>query len=115
MAIGHVLEGQVVYGKSTTVWTEVRPEDIQYCGRCATVHYLDDFLLAGAPDSDQCELGLRSSQEWLGVPIAALKTEGSVTSLVFLGIEIDTVHLTMRLQEGKLTRLQGNIRKCEGR
>lgn len=82
------------------------------------IHYLDDFLLAGAPDSDQCGLGLRSSLEWcrqLGVPIAAHKTEGPVTSLVFLGIEIDTVLLTLRLPEIKLTRLQGEIRRWVGR
>ena len=28
------------------------------------IHYLDDFLLVGAPGTDQCEVGLRSSQEW---------------------------------------------------
>ena len=82
------------------------------------IHYLDDFLLAGAPDTDQCEVGLRLSQEWcrrLGIPIAAHKTEGPATRLVFLGIEIDTVLLTLRLPEGKLARLQGEIRRWEGK
>ena len=52
---------------------------------------------------------LRSSQEWcrkLGIPIAAHKTEGPVTSLVFLGIEINTVQLALHLLESKLSRLQ---------
>ena len=27
------------------------------------IHYLDYFLLVGAPGTDQCEVGLRSSQD----------------------------------------------------
>ena len=49
-----------------------------------------------------------SSQEWyrrLGIPITAHKTDGPVTSLVFLGLQINIVQLTLHLMESKLSRL----------
>jgi len=63
-------------------------------------HYLDDFLVMKAPGMDKCEVGLRSSQERcrsLGVSIAAHKTEGPLTRLVFLEIELDAGLLRMSL------------------
>ena len=41
-----------------------------------TLHYLDDFLLAGAPTSNRCEKDLeevKSTCEWLGIPLAMEK------------------------------------------
>ena len=83
-----------------------------------SLHYLDDFLLVEAPGTDRCELNLRSSQDWcskLDIPIAAHKTEGPVTSLVFLGIEINTVQLMLHLPESKLYRLQDELKRWEGK
>ena len=82
------------------------------------IHYLDDFLMAGAPNSSQCGHALRTSQEWcrrLGVPVAPHKTEGTVTRLVFLGIELDTIQLSLHLPDGKLRRLQREIQRWSGR
>ena len=77
------------------------------------LHYLDDFLLVGPPDSDVCQKNvdqvLRLFAE-LGLPVAPSKLEGPTTSLCFLGIEIDTVALEVRLPEDKLTKLQELIR-----
>jgi hypothetical protein len=42
----------------------------------------------------------------IGVPIAAHKTEGPTTCLVFLGIELDTIAGELRLPDEKLQRLQ---------
>ena len=78
------------------------------------IHYLDDFLLFGAPGSEEC---LRSRQameklcEDLGVPIATHKTEGPSCRLTFLGIELDSNSLIARLPEDKLHRLQVEIRR----
>ena len=46
-----------------------------------------------------------------GVRGASNKTEGPTTKLVFLGIEIDTVAMTLRLPAVKLERLQREIQR----
>ena len=65
-------------------------------GGMDAIHYLDDFLLFGAPGSLQCAEVLEKALETcvrLGVPVAPKKTEGPSTKLVFLGNELDTVSL----------------------
>ena len=52
-----------------------------------------------------CRLAL-SLWNSLGVPMAPSKAEGPTTSLVFLGIELDSVSLTARLPADKLSSLQ---------
>ena len=50
------------------------------------LHYLDDFLLVGAPNSSECERALsillRVFGE-LGLPVATNKSEGPATQLTF--------------------------------
>ena len=82
------------------------------------IHYLDDFLLFGAPESSEGREALRKTLEIcanLGIPIASHKTEGPSTVLVFLGIELDTDRLTLRLPREKLCRLKKEIRRWKGR
>ena len=70
-----------------------------------SLHYLDDFLLLGPPDYPICAEVLRillQLSEELGVLVAGGKTEGPTTLLEFLGIEIDTELLQMRLPQAKL-------------
>ena len=76
------------------------------------LHYLDDFLIVGLPNSRECHIALASTLstcEGLGFPVAPDKTEGPTTSLVFLGIEIDTVASQLRLPQDKLTTLLSTI------
>ena len=93
-------------------------------GRLAVlIHYLDDYFLA-SPSEAGCRgdmdvfLGICRS---LGVPIAEDKTEGPSTSLVFLGIEIDSAAMTVRLPADKLAKARTLItewsarRKCTKR
>lgn len=57
-------------------------------------HYLDDYITCGAPDSDECQFNLQMLVDvcrHLGFPLAEEKLEGPTTSLVFLGILIDTI------------------------
>ena len=42
----------------------------------------------------------------LGVPIADEKSKGPVTNLVFLGLEIDTIEMVIKIPHGKLIRLK---------
>ncbi len=73
------------------------------------LHYLDDFLFLGAPYTEEAAKALETASQvlhMLGIPIAVHKTEGPATSLVFLGIVIDTALLEFRLPAEKLSRLQ---------
>ena len=78
----------------------------------SALHYLDDYLLFGDPESQECAEALKLAVklcEYLGVPIAKLKLEGPVTVLVFLGILLDTAAFVIRLPQDKLVRLQALI------
>ena len=82
-------------------------------GVTSIMHYLDDFLLVGPPGSDTCQKSmdcLLRVFEDVGLPIAPSKLEGPTTKLTFLGIEVDTVTMTIRLPAGKLAALQEMIR-----
>jgi hypothetical protein len=71
-------------------------------------HYLDDFITYGPPNSQVCADNLRTIREVtakLGVPLAEDKCAGPASSLVFLGIVINTVEGTLSLPEEKLTRI----------
>lgn len=71
-------------------------------------HFLDDFLFAGKAQSNNCKVPrdcfLETTAE-LGVPIAKEKSKGPVTVLTFLGLEIDTNELAVRIPEEKLKLL----------
>ena len=74
---------------------------------------LDDFLFFGAPGTDEAasaqDRALSMFQD-LGVPVAMHKTEGPTTSLMFLGIVIDTELLQLQLPEEKLGRVRELMR-----
>ena len=71
------------------------------------MHYLDDFLLIGAPRSGEAltalEMATRTFQS-IGIPVASDKTEGPSTCITHLGIVIDTMSLQLCLPELKLQR-----------
>ena len=78
-------------------------------GVAHAIHYLDDFLFLGPPDSLVCQQSLTKALaicQNLGVPVAMHKCEGPATTLTFLGIELDTIEMEMRLPLKKLSRLQ---------
>ena len=71
-------------------------------------HYLDDYVTLGAPESGEClanhQTIFQVCQEH-GIPLAPHKTVGPTTCLIFLGIEIDTTRMELRLPHEKLSRL----------
>ena len=73
------------------------------------LHYLDDFLFMGAPNTGEgaqaLSVALRVFHH-LGVPVAHHKTEGPATLVVFLGILIDTQAFELRLPRDKVQRLR---------
>ena len=80
------------------------------------LHYLDDYLFLGDPGTSECADALRLALrlcEQLGVPVAEEKVEGPLTSLIFLGILLDTEARELRLPEEKLIRLRALIRQWQ--
>lgn len=76
------------------------------------LHYLDDFLFLGPPNHDECASSLHTALQvcsQLGVPVANHKTEGPTTKLTFLGIQIDTEAMQLRLAQDKLTRISAIV------
>ncbi len=91
----------------------VRQRGITYC-----MHYLDDFLTLGPAQLDVCEANLRllvESCTTLGVPLKMEKVEGPATSMVFLGIELDTVKGTMSVPQEKLGRYRRELEEWKDR
>ena len=84
------------------------------CGISYLGHYLDDFVTAGRPLSEECHTNLALLLELcdlLGFPMASDKREGPTTCLIFLGVELDTVKLELRLPTENLTRLKTILKK----
>ena len=81
-------------------------------------HYLDDFLVLGAPGSDECESNLAkllSWTQWLGFPVAEEKVKGPSTRMTFLGIEVDSDSMVLRLPRDKLLALKERLASWRGR
>ena len=73
-----------------------------------SIHYIDDFLTAGCAGTEECASNLRtikSTCEWLGVPLKWSKVEGPTTELTFLGNVLDTIKGEIRLPQEKLGQL----------
>ena len=81
----------------TLEWV-VKQQGVQYL-----YHYLDDFITCGPPDTSECQQNMHKLLECysqLSIPIAQDKTEDPTTCLTFLGIEIDTQAMKLRLPVG---------------
>ena len=71
-------------------------------------HYVDNLITIGVPGSKDCAsnvLLMHSLCEQLGLPVEPEKDEGPTTTLSFLGIELDSNAMEVRLPEQKLIRL----------
>ncbi len=80
-------------------------------------HYVDDFITMGA-DLAECTRNAAVMHEIcdkLGLPPEPAKDEGPATCITFLGIDIDTVAMKLRLPEDKVTRLTSDLAGWRGR
>lgn len=78
------------------------------------LHYLDDYLTMGPPNTPVCSQNLQCLIEvcgMLGIPLAVEKVEGPSPVLEFLGICIDTFNMVIRLPEEKLRRTAVTIER----
>ena len=76
------------------------------------LHYLDDFLTIGPPQSPTCSNNLTVIKDVcsiLGIPLALEKVEGPSDSLTFLGITLDTQSMQARLPDNKLQRIRQQV------
>ena len=78
-------------------------------------HYLDDFIVLGPPGCETCSNYMRIIREVSGIPLAEEKCEGPHTMLTFLGIQIDTVQMTLSLPAEKLDRIHGELEAWSSR
>ncbi len=82
------------------------------------MHYLDDFLLMGVPHSMECREGVRTVLQIFNrfsLPVAKEKLEGLDVQLTFLGLELDSDTMVIRLPEGKLMELKALVQQWLGR
>ena len=72
-------------------------------------HYLDDYFLVGRPNTTECGDSLKTCFEMcslLGVPLAEDKTDGLSTVITFLGFELDSDRLELRIPEEKVSKIK---------
>ena len=90
----------------------IKQRGVYFC-----LHYLEDFLMIG-PDRETCATDMQVVLETfgeLGLPVTANKLEGLCSHLTFLGLELDSVALEMRLPQDKLSELQQLFSLWSGR
>ena len=83
----------------------------------AVIHYMDDFLLMGAPGTTECSHALATTIatcKELGVPLADDKTEGPITELSFLGIQLNSTRMLTSLPLDKLSSLRMMVKDLAG-
>lgn len=71
-------------------------------------HYLDDFIFIGSENTDHCSQLMTSFEimcSEFGIPLNKDKTLGPTTSLIFLGLEIDTISMQIRIPAHKVIEL----------
>ena len=81
------------------------------------LHYFDDFLLLGAPDSPECTHALATTIaicEEFEVPLAKEKIEDPGTRLTFLGICLCSDPLQVSLPQEKYNALQSMLQQIIG-
>ena len=68
-------------------------------------HYIDDFITLGTPESAVCSWNSTLMHEIckeMGLPAEPEKDEGPATSITFLGMELDSMAMEIRLPREKL-------------
>jgi hypothetical protein len=82
---------------------------VKHLGIKIVVHYVDDFLFVVSLPmhlaKDKLDEALRLCDE-LGIPMAADKTEGPTSALVFLGIHLDAANMRASLPHQRLEDLK---------
>ena len=76
------------------------------------LHYLDDFVVIGQPGSKECPRALATLLgvfDQLGLPVAPEKLEGPTPCITFLGFQLDSATMEVRLPPGKLSEVPAQV------
>ena len=76
-------------------------------------HYLDDFFFAGSPLCCECANLMSQFQdicEELGIPIASEKTQSPTTCLTYLGYELDTIEMKIKIPPEKVFNILQKVK-----
>ena len=117
--------GNNLHGQDTAIWSQICSEDLLCIADAAQwilhkegvnkgLHYLDDYIFV-AGDINPARLHkstLLNVFTRLGIPVEQSKLEGPSTCLSFLGIEVDTGCLQLRLPNHKLADLMETLERC---
>jgi hypothetical protein len=79
------------------------------------MHYLDDFFFGGKVGTNECDKLMDNFDNLckdFGVPVAQEKTVGPVQIIVFLGLEIDSIEMVVRIPLSKLQELKKIIEEA---
>ena len=82
------------------------------------LHYLEDFFIAGSPDSTECSDNLQamlSLCKHINAPVKTSKIEGPSTWLTFLGIVIDTGNMTAGISQERKQDLLSSLKSLRKR
>jgi len=85
---------------------------IQRSGQDNVCHYLDDFLFGGKAECNSCIHIMETFQSCcleLGVPLAADKTVLPTPILTFLGLQLDTIDMMIKIPPNKLYDLETKL------
>ena len=87
---------------------------LHYKGIQRGLHCLDDFILvaSGQQTAEFQKNTLVTVFSRMGVPLEEFKLEGPSTCLTFLGIEVGTVALQLRLPREKLRKLKYQLKRA---
>ena len=88
----------------------------QSLGIAHITHLLDDFLIL-AKTEKECHSHLSAFLSFahdMGIPISKQKTFGPLTTMTYLGIEIDSVSFEVRLPQDKLNQCREKLQEAIG-
>ena len=91
----------------------MRREGVQW-----VAHYIDDFVTVGAPGTQDCLQNVEVMHAVctrVDMPIEPEKDEGPATTIVFLGLELDSIAQEVHLPQEKLRRLWSQLAGWRGR
>ncbi len=81
-------------------------------------HYVDDYITIGSPGSQVCAKNVSAMLAMCAeanMPIEPEKNEGPSTTISFLGLELDSMTMEVRLPQDKLIRLRAVLESWKGR
>ncbi len=80
-------------------------------------HYIDDFVSVGQKGTNDCAEAMdifKEKCQWLGMPLEEKKEEGPSEVLTFLGLEIDTVKMEVRLPQEMVKEMRSILKRWRG-